>query len=832
MANKKINELDSRSSLSLSDLMAVGDPSTGYLYKTTISDLKTLTGAGVVSFNGRFGSVVPAEGDYSLTQLSDVIITSASNNQVLRYNGSNWVNATIDLSGYVPYTGATGNVNLGSNTLLAAQIKATSSAGLSINANSGTQIADLGAGGGANMTLFGGLTGTSASFSSSVTGNTIVKTGGTSSQFLKADGSVDSSTYLTTSSAASTYVPLTRTLTINGTAYDLSADRTWTIPTHDAVTIGTANGLSLSGQALSLALASTSTNGALSSTDWNTFNGKQAALNGTGFVKISGTTISYDNSTYLTTASAASTYLPLAGGTLTGALNGTSAVFSSTVQASAYRLTGMTAGSGALYWTSDRVTLANYNASGVVHIEANGGTNVAIFGGATYKSDFAGTGRFTGDLYASTGIFTLGLFTSDETKYVVPGGVSSLLTLNLAGALTGTSASFSSSVSLGTLANSGDVSKLNIKQASTAYNNGIYLERGGERNGYFMYIGGSVDSLTFRRNYFGTQSDVMSLTRDGNVGIGTSAPPAKLSVNTNAVGLICNLTDGIYQTFQINTRSDGFDITNPNSGYISFSNTTERMRIGAGALGFTASVKDASDADSKTFMNGISSSCGLVPVPSGTTLYLYSRSGGTNYRSLLVSSAYFTGQHGNKPVDMDLKNNIENYVGMIVSSVGTYYSVNPITNEITTGKDAIKISESLPEIKLTNKDKDKSVWGVVTNVKNDNYNTDGTIEYDNTAQFGDRLGEDVIRVNGLGEGAIWVTNINGNLENGDYICSSEVPGYGRKQDDDLLHSYTVAKSTMDCEFDIDNDGLYLCEEFEYDGQIYKRAFVGCTYHCA
>lgn len=38
---------------------------------------------------------------------------------------------------------------------------------------------------------------------------------------------------------------------------------------------------------------------------------KQDALNGTGFIKISGTTISYDNSTYLTTASAASTYQPL-----------------------------------------------------------------------------------------------------------------------------------------------------------------------------------------------------------------------------------------------------------------------------------------------------------------------------------------------------------------------------------------------------------------------------------------------------------------------------------------------------------------------------------------
>lgn len=39
---------------------------------------------------------------------------------------------------------------------------------------------------------------------------------------------------------------------------------------------------------------------------------KQAAINGTGFVKATGTTISYDNSTYLTTAAAASTYQTLA----------------------------------------------------------------------------------------------------------------------------------------------------------------------------------------------------------------------------------------------------------------------------------------------------------------------------------------------------------------------------------------------------------------------------------------------------------------------------------------------------------------------------------------
>ena len=55
---------------------------------------------------------------------------------------------------------------------------------------------------------------------------------------------------------------------------------------HDPVTIGTANGLSLSTQALSLQLSSGSQNGALSSTDWSTFNGKEPAIT-------SGTTLQY-----------------------------------------------------------------------------------------------------------------------------------------------------------------------------------------------------------------------------------------------------------------------------------------------------------------------------------------------------------------------------------------------------------------------------------------------------------------------------------------------------------------------------------------------------------
>jgi len=51
-------------------------------------------------------------------------------------------------------------------------------------------------------------------------------------------------------------------------------------PGHPPVTIATpANGLSISGQELSLGLSSASTIGALSSTDWSTFNAK---IGGTG----------------------------------------------------------------------------------------------------------------------------------------------------------------------------------------------------------------------------------------------------------------------------------------------------------------------------------------------------------------------------------------------------------------------------------------------------------------------------------------------------------------------------------------------------------------------
>ena len=77
----------------------------------------------------------------------------------------------------------------------------------------------------------------------------------------------------------------------------------------------------------------------------------------------------------------------------------------------------------------------------------------------------------------------------------------------------------------------------------------------------------------------------------------------------------------------------------------------------------------------------------------------------------------------------------------------------------------------------------------------------------------------------VGEGCILVTNYNGDIDNGDYVCSSVIAGYGQKQADDLLHSYTVAKVTEMV------DWSNIVQFIMYNGRQYKRALVSCTYHC-
>lgn len=63
-------------------------------------------------------------------------------------------------------------------------------------------------------------------------------------------------------------------------------------PTHAPVTLGVANGLSLSGQQLSMGLAGANSTGTLSAQDWNTFNSKQSALSFPLVASLGGTGIS------------------------------------------------------------------------------------------------------------------------------------------------------------------------------------------------------------------------------------------------------------------------------------------------------------------------------------------------------------------------------------------------------------------------------------------------------------------------------------------------------------------------------------------------------------
>lgn len=59
----------------------------------------------------------------------------------------------------------------------------------------------------------------------------------------------------------------------------------------------------------------------------------------------------------------------------------------------------------------------------------------------------------------------------------------------------------------------------------------------------------------------------------------------------------------------------------------------------------------------------------------------------------------------------------------------------------------------------------------------------------------------VVNINAVGEGQINVCGLGGNIEKGDLIVASSIAGKGMKQVDDIVRSYTVAKSRVNVTFD-------------------------------
>jgi hypothetical protein len=317
---------------------------------------------------------------------------------------------------------------------------------------------------------------------------------------------------------------------------------------HAAVTIGTANGLSLSTQALSLAAASTSTTGALTSTDWNTFNNK------------------------LSTATAASTYVPYTGATGNVTLGTNS----------------LTAGVGSFASSggSDTFTINHSSGSGIALNITKGGNGEGLYINKTSGSGNAAT--IIGTLNATTLVKNGGTSSQflkadgsvDSSTYLTTSAASStylpLAGGTLTGALSGTSATFSSSVSVGTATNtpgSAFNSIFNVNGANLGGTTGntakianLGFDAGGNHAGlgitaYRQSTGTNFTTagikFTFDVDNSTALYDNMLCFFGGNIGIGTNNPSQILDVQTAAAIIKLKSTTGTNSVYTNYENSAG-----------------------------------------------------------------------------------------------------------------------------------------------------------------------------------------------------------------------------------------------------------------------------------
>ncbi len=174
----------------------------------------------------------------------------------------------------------------------------------------------------------------------------------------------------------------------------------------------------------------------------------------------------------------------------------------------------------------------------------------------------------------------------------------------------------------------------------------------------------------------------------------------------------------------------------------------------------------------------------------------YANGDGINYAS-------FTGGHDVQLAD-DFPTNLQR--GMIVAVTGKTQ-----TRLDKNGK--VPISDTLPTVKLANKANDKAVFGI--------FMMESPLPdvHWHKAKDGERFGT----VNALGEGRVWVCDAGGELEAGDYITTSDVPGYGQLQSDDVLHSYTLGKAIETVDWDA------VTETVEHNGKTYKVYLIAVVY---
>jgi hypothetical protein len=120
-------------------------------------------------------------------------------------------------------------------------------------------------------------------------------------------------------------------------------------------------------------------------------------------------------------------------------------------------------------------------------------------------------------------------------------------------------------------------------------------------------------------------------------------------------------------------------------------------------------------------------------------------------------------------------------------------AVNQLSNEVSGRKTQISnvsfsnvlnyhglVVSKNSDVYLSDQENDSKVYGVISDIKTETNDSEFLINY-------------------RGDSKVWVINVE-NIQAGDYITTSNVPGYATKQDGDTLKNYTVAKSSIDCDF--------------------------------
>jgi hypothetical protein len=428
--------------------------------------------APVTSVFGRTGAVVAVSGDYTTAQVTEsgnlyftdararlaISLTTLGTSGAATYNNTTGVlnipNYTTDLTGYVPYTGATTNVNLGVHSLSAYD--------LIINHTSGSGVAASITKGGSGEAL--------TVVKSSGSGNAASITGGVT---------LLSELHLTTDLAD---------------AYIASAAN-WNTAYTNRITSATSP-LSITSNVISISQANTSTSGYISSTDWNTFNGKQAGSTNltslaaltyasTSFVKMTAAgTFALDTNTYAL-ASALGDYVTLATNqTITGKKTISSAadifIAGGTIQS--FLIDGGASGNGALTLNSNGTNPFAYQTfaqGGVAKFE------IGIVGtssnGSFYINSNTQVGSTGASIFVKKSNGNVGILNLDPqvALHVTGAGTFSgnINAANFSGSSSGTNTGDQTLAGLGGIGGSGNTHYIpKFSAASTIANSNIYNE--------------------------------------------------------------------------------------------------------------------------------------------------------------------------------------------------------------------------------------------------------------------------------------------------------------------------------------------------------------------